>query len=55
MNTISTQILNKNNKIIEFEFRALMSKKDKKPIIILQPNFMGAGLDVRTLWEKIKN
>jgi hypothetical protein len=52
---ISKQILCKNNEIIEFEIRSLLSKKDKKPIVILQPNFMGAGLDVRALWEKIKN
>jgi len=55
MDTIFDHVLHKNNTVIEFEFKAILDKKDKRQIVILQPNFMGVGIDVRALWERIKN
>lgn len=55
MERIFDHVLNKNNTVIEFEFRAVITRKNKKQIIMLQPNFMGAGIDVRALWDRIKN
>ncbi len=55
MEGIFDHVLHKNNAIIEFDFRSIITKLDKKQIVILQPNFMGAGIDVRALWERMKN
>lgn len=55
MKRIFDHVLNKNNTVIEFEFRAVIGRKDKKQIVMLQPNFMGAGIDVRALWGRMKN
>ena len=54
MNDVAERSLRKNNTIIQFEYDSVVNKKENEQIIFLKPNFMGTGIDVRALWEKIK-
>jgi len=53
LSTIDARI-EKNNLYVELEYKSyIFANKERKPIILLTPNFQGFGIDLRTLWKRI--
>ena len=54
LESASKKLLEKNNTIIHYEYDTVVNTPQNNKIIFVKPNFMGIGLDVMALYEKLK-